>query len=319
MRAVAVSSLGATPQLMDLPVPDPGQGEVLVRMGAAGINPLDWKIASGRFRGAQEVFPLVLGADGAGLVEALGKGAYRFKVGDRIFGQFLHVPFGVGTYTEYTVVPENIGVARIPDGMTEAEAAALPTAGMTALVALEELGIKGGETLLVVGASGGVGSFVIPLAHAKGIRVIAVARARSAGRLIALGASTLVDVGRPDWEERVRAVAPEGVDGALDLVSDHNAFRRTVALVRRGGRAGTTIGAADSQSAPSLGVQEMNLNLNATSTILERLLDTLKETRLKIPVERMIGLEEAPEVLRQIQSGGGTGKVVIVFPPAGKR
>lgn len=315
MRAVAVEALGGQPRLMDLPKPVPGPGEVLVRVSAAGVNPLDWKIASGRFRGQHEVFPLVLGSDGAGRVESLGEGAHRFQVGDRIFGQFLHDPFGTGTYAEYTVVPEQLGVTRIPDYMSDREAAALPTAGMTALVALDALHVEGGTTFLVVGASGGIGSFALPLARTRGARVLAVARATSAERLRALGADEVIDPNLPGWEDVVRASVPQGVDAALDLMSDPAGFLRTMSTVRPGGRAGSPIGAASPEPTPS-GAQGININLTPTSALLERLVHDVKQARLTIPIQRTARLEDVPGVLADIQAGRAVGKVVIdVLPP----
>ncbi len=313
MRALAVVSFGAEPNLMDLPKPVPAHGEVLVRMSAAGVNPLDWKIAAGRFKGKSEVFPLILGVDGAGRVEAIGPGVQRFRPGDRIFGQFLHEPFGTGTYAEYAVVPEQIGVSHIPEDLPDREAAAVPTAGMEALVALDELEPAPGSTLLVVGASGGVGSFVIQLAHARGVRVIAVAKAASANRLLTLGASNVVDVGLPEWEKAVRTIAPNGVDAALDVMSDPAGFRRTLALVRPGGRAGSTGRAAEPGPPPPSGVRALNINLAASSSLLDRLARELLEKGLKVPVERTIALEDAPRALAEIRAGRAVGKVVIVF------
>lgn len=313
MRAVAVAAFGEEPRVMDLPQPKPGSGELLVHVRAAGVNPLDFKIASGRFRGAHEVFPLILGSDAAGTVEAVGPLVQRFKVGDRVFGQFLHDPFGTGTYAEYVLVPENIGISRIPEGLSDPEAAALPTAGMTALVALDALAPPPGSIFVVVGASGGVGSFAVQLASARQVRVIAVARASSRDRLMKLGASDVVDISSPDWTEGVRALAPHGADAALDLMSDPPGFLRTASVVRAGGRAGSTIRAGPAGGTSPGGVQTMNINLAASSSLLERLVQEVVEKRLAIPIERTVSLEDAPAALAEIQAGKASGKVVILL------
>ncbi|MFZ1023889.1 MAG: NADP-dependent oxidoreductase [Thermoplasmata archaeon] len=315
MRAVAVENFGAVPRLMELPNPTPAAGEVLVRLRAGGMNPFDWKIANGTLKGRPHVFPLILGVDGAGTVESVGRGVERFRVGDRIFGSFLHDPVGTGTYAEYAPVPEHNAVARIPDSLSDQDAAALPTAGITAFEALSQLGPAEGDTLLVVGASGGIGSIAVPLAHGRGVRVFAVARTASAKRLLALGASEVVDPTLPDWHERVRALAPGGVNAALDLMNDSTGFGQTAALVRPGGRAGSTIGAASGGSAPP-GVRALNINLEPSVVLLNQLTKEMIDRGLKVPVERTIALEEAPGVLAEIRSGRATGKTVIMFPTA---
>jgi NADPH:quinone reductase-like Zn-dependent oxidoreductase len=119
MRAVAVSRFHAPPERMDLPAPPAGRGELLVRVAFAGMNPLDWKIGEGFYEGSRpHLFPLILGVDAAGTVEAVGATVARFRVGDPVFGQFLHSPVGTGTYAELTPVPEGIGIARVPGVLT---------------------------------------------------------------------------------------------------------------------------------------------------------------------------------------------------------
>ena len=177
MRAVAIKAFQSPPELMDLPKPTPGPGEILVHLGAASINPVDWKIAEGSRPGAPPPnFPFILGVDGAGVVEGLGEGASRFKVGEGVFGQFLHAPFGKGTYAEFIAAPESLGISKTPRGIYTAQAAAVPTAGMTALTAVEALGLHKGQTLLIQGAKGGVGSFATQLASNLGILVVATSR-----------------------------------------------------------------------------------------------------------------------------------------------
>lgn len=177
MRAVAVSEFGATPEIMELPVPEPGPGQVQVRMRAAGLNPFDWKVADGVLGGkVRHRFPLVLGGDGAGEVAALGGGVTGFAVGDLVFGLFMRLRDGGGSYGEYAVA-DAVGLARIPDGVAVTDAAALPMAGTTALNLVAEAGVARGQTVLVVGATGGVGTFVVQLAAARGAHVIATAPA----------------------------------------------------------------------------------------------------------------------------------------------
>src|SRR5579863_2950848 len=109
MRAIAVRQLGEVPEMMDLPKPTPGPGEILVKLRAAGVNPFDWKIIDGVAEaGRPHVFPLILGVDGAGTIEAVGSEVKTFAVGDGVYGQFLHSPVGIGTYAEYVIAPETL-------------------------------------------------------------------------------------------------------------------------------------------------------------------------------------------------------------------
>lgn len=316
MQAVAVRAFHSPPELTDLPQPSPGKGEVLVKMAAAGINPLDWKVADGIYEGRRaHVFPLVLGVDGAGIVESVAKGVARFRPGDRIFGQFLHDPVGQGTFADFAIVPESVGVSKFPNTLDPVEAAAMPTAGMTALAALDWLNLVSGSTLLVVGASGGVGSFAVQLAASRGIRVVATTRPASADRLRSLGAQEIVDVSPDDWPERVREVHPHGVDGVLDLMSDAPGFARVTSLARPGGRAATTRHVADTNAAPRRGVLVFNADLAPSATLLDRLLNELASRGLKVPVERRIPLSEVPAALAESRSGRAVGKTVVVIGP----
>lgn len=302
---------------MDLPDPVAGVGELVVRLGAAGMNPFDAKIADGIFAGHRpHVFPLVLGVDGAGTVEAVGSGVRRFRVGDRLFGSFLHDPVGRGTYAEAVVIPEGQAVTRLPDGVDPIVGAALPTAGMTAVEALERLNVRPGGRLLIVGASGGVGAFAVPLALAGGAQVIAVGRPDAQARLRRIGASDVVDPASVDLVDRLRSVAPTGFEGLLDLASDGPRFAALAGLVRPGATAATTTFVADPKTAPT-GVTVVNLNMQPHSALLDRLAAEVAAGRVPSPVERVVSLEEAPTALAEIRAGRGAGKTVVRTRPSG--
>lgn len=297
---------------MELRVPAAGPDELLVRVEFAGVNPLDWKVADGFYEGSRpHVFPLVLGVDAAGTVEHVGTKVTRFRVGDRVFGQFLHSPVGTGTYAEFTTVPEGIGIARVPAGMTMDEASALPTAGMTALSCLDALGLARGSSLVIVGASGGVGSFATELAAARGIKVIAVARPSSAVRLRSLGAEEVVDASSGDERVGVRAAHPSGVDGLLDAKSDRAGFASWTTVVRRGGTAVITTHAADPSVLDAAGIRGGNVDLAPTAELLERLSREVVQQGLRVPLERRIRLDEAAQALRDLKAGHASGKTVI--------
>jgi NADPH:quinone reductase len=315
MRAVAVREFGAIPELLEVPEPEAGRGEVKVRLHAAGVNPFDWKVADGILKNRPHVFPLVLGVDGAGVVTELGAGATRFRVGDSICGQFLHDPVGIGTYAEYATVPEGIGVAKIPPRLGFSPAAALPTSGMTALEAIEFLAPARGSTTLVVGASGGVGSFAVQLAFGRGAQVIGTARGNGADRVRALGAAEVVDPEHGDPVAQVRALHPGGVDALLDLGSDRATFARFAELVRDGGAATTTVYVADEQALGRRGIRAHNIDLQPRSELLTRLLAEAAQGRLQIPVETEVQLSEAPQAIAASRARTSVGKTVVRIRP----
>lgn len=312
MKAVAVGAFRQVPELMEVEVPSPGPGEVLVRMSAAALNPFDAKIVDGILEGHRpHHFPLVVGLDGAGWIERRGPGASRFRVGDPVFGDFLHDPVGIGTVAEYSTVPESTSVALIPPELDPVRAAALPMAGMTALDALDHLGTDRGHSILIVGASGGVGSFATQLANLQGARVTAVARAGAEPRLRALGATDVVDYSSPDLIERLKALHPKGVDGLLDLVSRTPDLARFAQVVRAGGTVVTTVFTAPRDGAIRPGVRAINVDLHPTSALLDRLTRLVVTNHLSVPVERTIRFEDVGAALADLRAGRAIGKTVV--------
>ncbi|MDB6159398.1 MAG: alcohol dehydrogenase [Gammaproteobacteria bacterium] len=272
MRAVAVEKLRGEPRLMEIPQPVPNPDQLLVKVSAAGINPLDWKIADGIFEGAMpNVLPLVLGVDAAGVVAGTGARVSRFKTGDRVFGQFFSVPLGVGTYAEYTVVGETAAIAKLPSTVSDEQGAALPTAAMTALGLVDSLELPPGSKVLIVGATGGVGSFATQLAAAKGFTVLVTAGAQDVERMKKLGAHETFDYRATDLTEQISAAHRQGIDAVIDMVSDASTFKKNTTLLSNGGRALTTLGVADEKEMQKRGVKGGNFTLQADAGMLQRL------------------------------------------------
>ncbi len=312
MRAVAVRAFRGIPELLDLPVPVPGPDELLVRVGAAGVNPYDWKIADGLFEGRRpHIFPLVLGVDAAGRVEATGTRVSRFERGDRVFGQFLHDPVGRGTYAEFALVPETNALVRTPPGLSDEVAAALPTAGMTALDILDRLPKEPGSRVVIVGASGGIGSYLVQLAAQRRLRVIAAARAASHARLTKLGAAETVDSHRLDWPSVLLRSHPEGVSALVDLARGTAEVLRTSSLLRKGGLVLSTVGSADAASLSTRGLRGVNINLQPSSDLLGRIAGEVDSGRLQAEVARSVPLTDAVAVLSEVRAGRADGKIVL--------
>lgn len=313
MKAVAVTAFGEQPQLMELSEPDPGPGEVLVRMSAAGVNPLDWKIADGLLKDAvPHTFPLVLGSDGAGEVVAIGTGVRRFTVGDSVFGQFQRPERGGGSYAEFAAVEEKAlaGAAR---SVTYATSAAVPTAGTTAYNLVEKTRISEGKRVLIVGGTGGVGTFATQLAAGRGAEVIVTARPGLTDLMVSLGAAETVDHTLGPVADQVLAAHPDGVDVLLDLVSGPAAFGEMTRTVRDGGTAVSTVGSADADALTDHNLRGFNFQNRPSPQLLEILAGQLDAGRLTVIFGEEITLEEAPETLEASRTGHAQGKTVITF------
>ncbi|MCW3465717.1 NADP-dependent oxidoreductase [Chitinophaga nivalis] len=316
MKAVAVAAFKEHPVVMDLPKPAVRPGTVLVKVIAAGINPFDWKMTDGIMNDGKipHQFPLIMGVDGAGIVEEVGAGVTRFKTGDQIYGQFIHMPIGEGSYAEYAIVPETASVTQTPASISAIAAAAVPTAGMTAQQLLETLALPAGATLLVNGATGGVGSFVTQLAAAQQLQVIAtVGDEAAAARMKGLGAAYTINYQQAPLLQQVQDLFPQGIDGLIDLVSDAAGFNSYVALVKPGGAAATTVFVADEAVLAAKNIRGGNFETKGSAASLEQLSQAIDKGSLKVPVENEIRLEEAPEAIAHSREGKGRGKTVIVI------
>ena len=308
MKAITIDEYGATPKLTDQPEPKAGVEEVLINIAAAGINPMDSMIASGMMKEfLPATFPLTLGADVAGVIEAVGDGTSRFSVGDAVFGQLMAT--SAGTYAEKVAVSESAAIAQVPGGLDAVSAAAIPTAGVTALQIVDSLGSLKGKNVLLVGAAGGVGSFAAQLAANAGAHVIAVAKSDDAERLRGYGVAHTIDYTTASVPDAVRKLHPGGVDILVDLASDADAFASYAVLVTSGGTALTTRGAANTDALAKSGVTGANFGVNVTSSDLETLAAQIVEGRITLPPVSRVALED---VVRS-NDGHGSGKTVIVL------
>ncbi len=172
MRAVTVNQFGELPKVADVTTPSEGPGQVLIKLVAASVNPMDAKLASGAWRPAPVTFPMILGVDGSGIVEAIGEGTTRFFPGDKVFGQLFISPVGAfGTYAEYVAVTADAPLACVPKGLDLIEAASAPTAGGTGLSLIELIEPLDNQVVLIIGAGGGVGTCDPICGQRRGVRV----------------------------------------------------------------------------------------------------------------------------------------------------
>jgi NADPH:quinone reductase-like Zn-dependent oxidoreductase len=241
MRAFTVSEFGQPGTVEEQPVPQPGEGQILVRVRAAGVNAADVMVRAGYLKDYMEHrFPLIPGRDFAGTVEAVGPGVTGFAPGDEVFGAADKPYQGEGSYAEYvTAFAQN--VARRPEAVPVEQAAALPVAGGTALAALEALDARPGDTVAVIGAAGGVGGFVTASGAARGLRVVAVTKGANAEYVRGLGAADVVDYTAGDIATQLREKYPDGLAGIVDLYNDAQGAAALASVVRPGGRVVSTI------------------------------------------------------------------------------
>ncbi|BBL94055.1 NADPH:quinone oxidoreductase [Thermus thermophilus] len=316
MRAVVLKGFGGLEMLeeRDLPVPEPGPGEVLVRNLAVAVNPVDAKIrAAGRWAGVEP--PFVLGYDAAGVVAKVGPGVKDLKEGDEVY--YTPEIFGNphGTYAEYTPVPAGI-VAKKPKNLSFEEAAAIPLAGGTAWEAVvRRLAVRPGETVLVMGGAGGVGSFAVQFAKAAGAYVIATASAENLPVLKELGADLALDYRGPWAEEVLKATEGQGVDAALETAGE-NLVERVIPVVRPFGRIATILPPQGNLS----GLYTKNQTLYGVFLTRERkrLLEMrpLFERGLARPLIAEVlpfSLENLRKAHARMDSGHGRGKIVLTF------
>lgn len=305
MRAFTLDSFDTPPRLRDdLPTPSVDPNEVLVRVHASSVNGADVPIAAGMLKEmAQYEFPVTIGRDFAGVVENVGSGVSRFKVGDEVYAFFPAAEPDVhkGSWADQVVVRED-AVARKPESVDFATAGAAPLAGITALAALDALELSDSASVLVVGAAGGVGTFFVQLAAAAGANVIAPSLPEDREYLLGLGAAEVIDR-NADVTAQVRERHPEGVDAILDLVS----FTPDDSVLKQGGRLASTLGAAGE------GPGRANLMATTTTTNLERLAELLDAGALRVHIQDAYPLEQAGTALEALPTTHTQGKLAITI------
>ncbi|GGK37402.1 NADPH:quinone reductase [Pilimelia terevasa] len=306
MRAVVTAEQGAAASLAEVPTPRPGAGELLVRVRASSVNGFDLSVATGYLVGMMEHrFPVVLGKDFAGTVAGVGRGVSRFSVGEAVFGVVTKPFLGDGGFAEYVTVPEAVGVAALPAGVAPAAAGAVGLAGTAALDCLAATAPQRGETVLVSGATGGVGAIAVQYAAAVGARVVATARPGAEADFVrGLGAAHVVDHAG-DVPAQVRAVAGDGVDVVLHFAGDGP----TVAgLLAEKGRLASLLGfGADQHPAATF------VMAHPAGDTLDQLAADLAAGRLTVPVSRTYPLAEVPAAFAAF-TAGTHGKIAITVP-----
>ncbi|MFE7665952.1 NADP-dependent oxidoreductase [Streptomyces celluloflavus] len=303
MKAIVTHGYGGPEVLVHTDRPDPkvGPDSVLIRVRAAGVNPVDWKIVAGYLDPLMYVhFPLIPGWDVAGVVEAAGADATEYEPGDEVIGYVRKDEVQHGTFAELVAAPVRT-LARKPAALSWQQAAGLPLAGLTAYQALRRVGGRAGETALVHAAAGGVGSFAVQIAVARGLRVIGTASEPNHDYLRSLGAEP-VTYG-DGLADRVRALAPAGVDVALDFVGGVVDVSQRL-LKDRTRMASITDDEVKAAGGHLVWVRPDTADLTALGELADA-------GRLTVPVHAAFPLSEAAEAFRLSQGGRTRGKIVL--------
>lgn len=305
MRAITYSRYGGADvlELSELPTPKVGPDTVLVRVKATSVNPVDWKVREGYLDAIMDTtFPVVPGWDVAGVVERVGLDVPELEVGDEVFGYVRKDWVHGGTFAEYVAAPVRT-LARKPASLSFEEAAGVPLAGLTAYQTIVRSGLRAGQTVLVHGASGGVGSFAVQIARSLGARVVGTASERNHDYVRGLGAEPVAH--GEGLVERVRALAPDGVNVVLDYAG-HGLVADAPHLLAPGG-VPVSIVDASVRELPG-GIYAWVRPSSADLAELARLAD---DGALVVHVDRVLELEDAAEAHRLVEQGGGRGKVVV--------
>lgn len=305
MRAVtypAYSSDLDTLSVSDVPEPKVGPGTVLIEVRAAGVNPVDWKLMAGGLDAMMDaIFPVIPGWDVAGVVVALGPDVPEFQVGDEVIAYARKEVVHGGTFAERVAVPA-WSVAPKPRSLSWEQAGGLPLAGGTALRTLDRLGVVEGDTVLIHAAAGGVGSLAVQIAVARAARVIGTASPANHEFLRGLGAEP-VEYG-DGLADRVRALAPEGVDAVADFAGGQ--IDTTLAVLREGGRHASVVESSVADHGGSW------VWVRPDGAALAELAELADEGRLTVEVAQTFGLDQVADAFRASQTGRTRGKLVIV-------
>lgn len=292
---------------MELPIPIPKSNEVLIQIKASGVNPVDVLLREGFAASNSPQFPIIMGVDLSGTVTAVGADVTEFMPGDEVYA---HFKGGNGTYAQYAALPVN-WVARKPASLDHVQAAAVPCAALTAYQALTEvLSVEPGETILITGGAGGVGSFAVQIAASLGAHVIATASHKNHPFLRNLGASEIIDYNSTDFVEEVRLLHSNGVDAVLTTVGDDTKYR-SIQTVRDHGRLVWISSEDPSGPPPERGIQGAMFYARAEVKTLDKLTALIDAGKLKTSIENVLPLEQAKEAQLRIASGRVRGKLIL--------
>ncbi|HMP89944.1 MAG TPA: NADP-dependent oxidoreductase [Kiritimatiellia bacterium] len=313
MKAIILNEFGGVDVLNIATVADPvpGAGEVLIKIHAAGVNPVDAKIRKGLLlKRVPHAFPVIPGWDAAGVVERIGEGVSRFQPGDEVYAYCRKPIVQYGAYAEYIVLPES-SVAMKPRSLLFPEAASIPLAGLTAWQSLMKVAqMKRGHHVLIHAGAGGVGGFAIQIAKDAGAYVIATASAKNHDYVGSLGADEIIDYTTMDFVAAVRKTHPDGLDIAFDTVGG-DVQSRSALVLKKGGALMSILQYQDEESLKRLGVRTLYHFVEPSKEDLCVLARMVDDGKLKTHLSAVLPLEDAAEAHRRIETQRTVGKIVL--------
>ena len=304
MKAIVIHEYGGPEVLKyeDIRRPEPKDDQLLIRVIAAGVNPVDGMIRSGMFKG-NRTFPIILGGDVAGVVEKVGSKVTKFKAGDPVFA-YVSLDDS-GGYAQYALVTKR-EVAPKPKSLTYVEAAAVPIVAMTAWQALVDTAkLNAGQTVLIHGGSGGVGSFAIQIAKARGAKVIATASTRNQDFLKQLGADVAIDYTKQKFED-----VAKDVDVVLDSIGG-DTLARSYDVVKKGGIIVSLVARPKESELEKHSIRGAALNAEPNSEELAEIGKLIDDKKIKVIVSQTFPLSEATKAQEQVATGHTRGKIVL--------
>lgn len=306
MKAVVIHEYGGPDVLKyeDIPRPEPKDDQLLIRVIAAGVNPVDGMIRSGMFaKEGDRAFPVILGGDVAGVVEKVGNKITKFKAGDPVFA-YVSLD-NSGGYAQYALVTEREAAPK-PKSLTYVEAAAVPIVAMTAWQALVDIAkLTAGQTVLIHGGSGGVGSFAIQIAKARGAKVIATASTSNQDFLKQLGADVPIDYSKQKFED-----VAKDVDVVLDSIG-RDTLGRSYGVVKKGGIIVSLVARPKEFELEKHGIRGTALNVEPNSEELAEIGKLIDDKKIKVIVSHTFPLSEATKAQEQVATGHTRGKIVL--------
>jgi NADPH:quinone reductase-like Zn-dependent oxidoreductase len=304
MKAVHIHEMGGPEVLRyeDVPIPEPGPHEVLVRVNAAGVNPVDWKIREGQF--GKIALPAIMGSDFSGEIEALGPDVTEFRVGEPVFGS---VADESGSYAEFALADTSMIIEK-PAGVDYVKAAAIPVPAMTAWQALFDTAkLREGQKVLIHAAAGGVGSFAVQFAKWKGAHVIGTASGSNAELVRSLGVDEFIDYRSTRFEEKVR-----DADVVFDTIGG-DTQERSWKVLKKGGVLVSIVQPPSEKTAAAHGVRGVFMAEDAKrADELREIADKVASGRVKVNIETILPLREARKAQELSQSGHVRGKIVLM-------
>lgn len=313
MKAVVLQAFGEVDGLKVGEVADPhaGAGEVRIRIRAAGVNPVDFKIRKGLLQGRlPHEMPIIPGWDAAGVIDEVGEGVANWQVGDEVYAYCRKPVIQFGCYAEYVVVPESF-VAAKPTKASFAQAASIPLAALTAWQSLyDAAGLKEGQTVLIHAGAGGVGGFAIQLAKLRGAHVITTASAVNHDYVRELGADEVIDYNSIDFREAVKAVHPEGVDVVYDTVGGEVQVK-SADVIKPGGTMVSILAYVDEAAIQAKGIHTRYVFVSPNGDQLRELAKLFDAGQFKTRIAAELPLAEADEAHRRMETGHTAGKMVL--------